>query len=96
MGGEGGEEAEAERRGRGEGERSHDTPPPQLPPPHPSTPPLLSLKIVGNLNKRLLLGALVGGVAGAYYQQQFGAPSVKEQYEKWKKIVLDSVQAKKS
>ena len=51
--------------------------------------------LIGNLNKKLLLGALVGGVAGAYYQQQFGAPNVKEEFDKWKTIVLNAMQGKK-
>ncbi len=37
--------------------------------------------LLASLNKRLLLGAAIGTLAGAFYQQEFGAPNVKEQWE---------------
>lgn len=50
---------------------------------------------LSNISKRLVLGAIVGITAGAYYQQEFGAPDVKQEMLKWKKIVLESVQSGK-
>lgn len=41
--------------------------------------------IVGSLNKQLLLGFFVGGLLGAYLQQnRYGVPNVKDT---WKDIV---------
>lgn len=39
---------------------------------------------LASLSKRLILGAIVGVASGAFYQQEYGAPSVKEQVDKWK------------
>ncbi|EGD76420.1 hypothetical protein PTSG_07539 [Salpingoeca rosetta] len=36
---------------------------------------------VAHFNRHLLMGALLGTAAGMYYQQEFGAPDVKQVYD---------------
>ncbi len=51
--------------------------------------------VVAGLNKKILLGALIGIVGGAYYHQEFGAPNVKANVDKVKAMVLDAVEKSK-
>ena len=77
---------------------SNTTTPPQITPPT-SQPEGFNQFLKGfvagaflaSMNKRLLLGAVVGVLTGAYYQQDFGAPNVKQNLDKVKKMVLDSI-----
>eukprot|EP00048_Salpingoeca_helianthica_P009314 m.133721 g.133721 ORF g.133721 m.133721 type:complete len:94 (+) comp14834_c3_seq3:1609-1890(+) len=86
------------------------TPAPPVPPAVPQTPTPSSVQgegfnsffkgliaggFIASLNKRLLLGGVVGVLAGAYYQQEFGAPNVKENIDKVKALVLDSIDKSK-
>lgn len=76
-------------------------------PPGPPPPPIqpegfnqflkgfLAGAFLASLNKKLLLGAVAGVVTGAYYQQEYGAPKVKDTVDKLKKMVLESVDSKK-
>ena len=51
--------------------------------------------LFAHFNKHLVLGALVGVTAGMYYEQEFGAPDVKQKYEEISTQIKDIFQPPK-
>ena len=51
--------------------------------------------LFAHFNKHLVMGALVGVTAGMYYEQEFGAPDVKQKYEEISAQIKDIFQPPK-
>eukprot|EP00054_Salpingoeca_dolichothecata_P036631 m.8190 g.8190 ORF g.8190 m.8190 type:complete len:87 (-) comp6901_c0_seq1:137-397(-) len=45
---------------------------------------VLAGMVLANFNKHMVLGVLCGSLAGAFYQQEYGLPSVTEQLKELK------------
>lgn len=58
---------------------------------------LLAGLVLANFNKHLLLGGMVGLAGGMYWQQEFGAPDVREAADRVKaqfREVIDTIKEK--
>ena len=51
--------------------------------------------IVSHLNKAMALGIMIGTTAGAYYQQEHGAVDVKTTFNRYYKMIKESIQSPK-
>lgn len=50
--------------------------------------------LVAHFNRHLVLGTLLGTAAGMYYQQEYGAPDVKQQIDDVKEKIKYILQTK--
>eukprot|EP00056_Hartaetosiga_gracilis_P015048 m.241211 g.241211 ORF g.241211 m.241211 type:complete len:80 (-) comp18860_c0_seq1:28-267(-) len=48
--------------------------------------------VLAHFNKQLVLGALVGSLAGAFYHQEYGLPDIMDQYRETKESVEDIIE----